>query len=191
MKLSALFTQYGFFPYVAVVFLAFGLLKTSEILWGLIMGGPRNRSKPGAPYLFDRVYYLLFAVGMTSWWICLLAFAVGVSTGDTDRLVTVFMVGWAIGAIAMGLLFGLRGDMWVEGSRYLAKHGFPPFRVFHALQARQFDRVPIARKLIPIVFPLMGLVALAINFSKVPMALEQTWVNLHLVWNFLSKLQLA
>lgn len=191
MKLSDAFGQYGPLLAGGALFLVVGLATTGQILLGLVTGGPRARLKPGTPYLYDRVFYVLFAIAITGWWMAMLSFA-GELSGPVDMdSVSGFMTGWGIGAIGMGLLIWLRGNMLLEGARYLSRHGFLPFRLFHLMQVRQFEYAPVVRKIIPVVFIAAGIVALAVNITKLPLALAQASTGAHLVWSFLSKLQLA
>jgi hypothetical protein len=195
MKLSDAFGQYAFPMVIATVFLVAGLTMTVQTVWGLLTGGPRDRQKPGAPQLYDRSYYLLFAVGLIGWWIAMLSIPAQMAAGPNskDPDLTGFLVGWAIGAIGMGALFGLRRDVMTSGARYLARHGFGPFRFFHAMQARQFDRMEGNRLLsfIPLIFGSAGIVILIFQATKVPAALAQASAGAYVVWNFISTLQFA
>lgn len=55
------------------VFVATGLGMAINIAWGLITGGPRARTEPGQPYLYDRLYYFLFLIMLMGWTIGLLS----------------------------------------------------------------------------------------------------------------------
>ena len=126
------------------------------ILWNLLTGGPRDLAQPGQPYLYDRLYYLLFLVGLVGWTIGLLSFLAPIASGRTDE-VSGFMVGWGIMAIGMGLLFRLRGEMMLKGAKYLSKHGFILWRPFYAMHVRQREQQPMVWKYMPLIFPIVGI----------------------------------
>lgn len=148
---------------IAIVFVTVGVGMTINIVWGLVTGGPRAKTLPGAPYLYDRLYYLLFGFGLVGWWIAIFSFF-----GISEASVSSFMIGWGIGAIPMGLLLWLRGDMLIDGATYLSAYGFWLFRFFHASQGRQFGRIPRAlRKLMAAVFFIAGIGVLAFNLPQI------------------------
>ena len=148
----------GFFLLIPLLFIAVGIGMFFSIMWGLISGGPRARTQPGAPYLYDRFYYLLWLVAAIGWAASLLAF---IAEGSSGIEPWGFLLGWAIGAVGMGSLFLLRGDMMIKGARYLADNGFLLSRWYNRMQLRQLDRQNgLVRKLLPIVFLIAGSVAL-------------------------------
>ena len=150
------------------LFLVVGAFTWINILWGLLTGGPRDRTKMGQPYLYDRLYYLLMLVLLTGWTIALMSFdqagAVNRQTAPSG-----FLVGWGIMAIGMGLFYPLRIDMMVNGAEYLSKHGFVLLRPFHAMTVRQFgrQRQSLVLKIVPVVFTVAGVAVLAFNLSHV------------------------
>lgn len=155
----------GIMPYLFVaIFVAVGTGMAVRIVWGLLTGGPRAKDRPGAPFLYDRLYYLMFLVALVGWWIAMLSFF-----GSTTRAApSGFLIGWGILAIGMGSLFLFRQKMMVDGARYLATHGFPLFRIFHAMQAGQFDRQPaFMRKLVAVVFLITGVGVLVFNIGQI------------------------
>ncbi len=195
MKLSDAFGHYAFPMVIAAIFLVAGLTMTVQTVWGFLTGGPRDRQKPGTPQLYDRVYYSLFGLGLIGWWIALLSIPgqMADGLGPKDPVFSGFLVGWAIGAIGMGALFGLRRDMMMSGARYLARHGFAPFRFFHTMQARQFDRMEANPLLsfLPLIFAVAGIGILIFEGTKVPAALTQALAGAHVVWNFIGSLQFS
>jgi hypothetical protein len=151
------------FALFALVFVIVGVAMTINIIWGLASGGPRAKELPGAPYIYDRLYYLLFGLGLVGWWIGILSFF-----GITEDATSSFMIGWGIGAIGMGTWFWLRGDMMVEGATYLSTHGFWLFRFFHAMQGRQFAQLPpVMRRLMAVAFIVAGIGVLAFNLPQI------------------------
>lgn len=193
MKLSEAFEQYGFLLVVAAVFLVVGLVAAANILWGLVTGGPRDRQKPGAPYLYDRMYYLLSVLVATGWWLAMLSVPAQMANGLTakDPVFDGFLVGWGIMAVGIGALFALRRDMMHDGSSYLAKHGFVLFRFFHAAQLRQVDRMNAGLTFLPWIFLIAGTGVLLFNITKLTEAVMQSMEGAHVVWNFIRGLQLA
>ena len=152
------------------VFVAVGLFMWINTLWGLLTGGPRDRTKMGQPYIFDRTYYLLFLVLIIGWTAALLSMLTIGTNGET-RAAAGFMVGWGVMAIAMGVLLVLRNDMMLDGNRYLSKNGFTLIRPFHAMQARSVERQASARKIVAPLFIIVGIGVLAFNlphFAEVP-----------------------
>ena len=163
----------GIIPYLfAAVFVIVGTTMAIRTVWGLLTGGPRARDRPGAPYLYDRLYYLIFLAALIGWWTAMLSFF-GVTANTAPAG---FLVGWGVMAVGMGSLFLFKQNMMVDGSRYLASHGFWLFRFFHAMQARQFERQPVfMRKLVAVVFLIAGIGVLAFNFghlNEVPANVE-------------------
>ncbi len=144
------------------LFLVVGIGMWANIVWGLLTGGPRDREKPDQPFLFDRLYYLLFLVGLIGWSTALLSVPAA-SEGGEARTVTAFMIGWGIGAIAMGFLLLLRGEMMLNGRRYLSRHGFVLFRLFQQMQLRSLERQTWAWKIIAPIFILVGIGVLIFN----------------------------
>ncbi len=124
-------------------------------LWGLLTGGPRDHTKPGHPHVYDRLYYVLFLAGLIGWTMALLSFLAPVSSGKMDEI-SGFMIGWGIMAVSMGLLMRLRGEMMLNGAKYLSKHGFIAWRIFYAMHVRQREQQPMAWKYIPLLFPIVG-----------------------------------
>jgi hypothetical protein len=149
-----LIERYGFFLAIPVLFIVVGVGMFVSIAWGLVTGGPRAFKAPGAPYLYDRSYYMLFLVVMIGWAFALLSISSAVETGEAGYG---FLLGWGICAIGIGGVFLLRRDMMLRGARYLADNGFWPFRLFHRMQVMQLERQPaIVLKLVPIVFVIVG-----------------------------------
>jgi uncharacterized membrane protein YidH (DUF202 family) len=158
-------TEQNFAPFAlfALAFVIVGFAMTINIVWGLLSSGPRAKALPGAPYIYDRLYYLLFGLGLVGWWIGILSFF-----GITEDAMSSFMIGWGIGAIGMGAWLWLRGDMMVEGAAYLATHGFWLFRFFHAMQGRQFAQVPpVMRRLMAVAFMAAGIGVVAFNLPQI------------------------
>ena len=126
-------------------------------LWGLLTGGPRDRTKPGRPFLYDRLYYLLMLILLTGWTVSLISSdSPGVLSSETAP--SGFLVGWGIMAIGIGLFYPLRFDMMIGGAEYLSKHGFILMRPFHAMTVRSFyrQRQSWVLKIMPIVFAIIG-----------------------------------
>lgn len=160
-----LIQAYGFFLLVPVLFVVVGVCMWIYVISGLITGGPRALHEPGAPYLYDRLYYLLYGIGMVGWTWGMLSF---VSLGN-DSSPTGFMLGWGIGAVAMGSLFLLRGDMFIRAAQYRAKYGNWLVRLFY--QKQDFSRVsPIMCKLFAFLFIIAGTGVLAFNLPHLGQA---------------------
>lgn len=175
----------GPFIMVPILFVVVGISTFVTIAWGLLTGGPRALNQSGSPYLYDRLYYLIWLVAMVAWAGGLLSF-VGITAGETEPWG--FMLCWAIGAIGMGSLFLLRGEMMIKGARYLADNGFWLMRWYNRMQARQLERQnPLVRKLIPFVFLIAGTVALVVCIPHITEALAEARAGamtiVHLVTN--------
>lgn len=179
-NLSALAQSMGPFIIIPALFLVVGVSMWVTLVWGLVTGGPRAGNEPGAPYLYDRIYYMLFLLATIGWSVALLCF-------DSDELndgaPAGFLVGWGILAIGMGALFVFRSDMMLRGSLYQAKHGFWLSRFFHSMQAAQMERQGSAiRKGVGGIFLLLGLGVTALNVQHIPDAFEGAWRGaIHLV----------
>ena len=166
-----LVAQMGFFVLIPALFFVVGMATACNILWGLLTGGPRALQAPGAPYLYDRVYYLIFLVVLVGWSGALLAFVAEAGT-PTDG--AGFTLGWGILAIGMGTLFLTKADMMLKGAQYRAKNGFWLWRFHYALQARQWERQsPIVRKLLGGVFVVAGIGATLYSLPHLPLALSE------------------
>ncbi len=148
------------------LFAVVGVGMWLNTLWGLLTGGPRDRTKMGQPYIFDRTYYALFLVLIIGWTAALLSFLTMGSHVDM-RAATGFMVGWGVMAAAMGVLLALRRDMMLNGHRYLAKNGFVLTRWFHAMQLRSLERQSNAWKIISPAFIVTGIGVLIFNLPHV------------------------
>lgn len=144
------------------LFVVTGVSMALSILWGLLGGGPRDRSQPGQPHLYDRSYYVLMLVVLAGWSTALLSLDQGVLTKAAPDG---FLVGWGVMAIGMGLLYLLRFDMIVRAAHHRAMNGFILLRPFHAMRARRFDRQAGVMKIIPPVFLVVGLGVLAFNLA--------------------------
>jgi len=165
-----LIERYGAFLIVPLLFVVVGVVMFANIGWGLLSGGPRALKEPGAPYLYDRFYYLLFLFAMIGWTFALLSFSSGIETGNAGFG---FLLGWGICAIGMGSIFLLRRNMMLRGARYLAANGFGPFRIFHRMQVMQFERQPaIVLKLMPIVFMVIGIATTIFCLFHLPAAVS-------------------
>ena len=155
------------------LFLAVGIGMAVNILWGLLTGGPRDRSQPDQPRLYDRAYYLLMLFVLAGWSVALLSFDQGAVTQAPDG----FLVGWGIMAIGLGLLYLLRLDMMTRASKYLSQHGFVLFRPYHGMRHRQLERQrgSVITKIVPVVFMVLGLGVLAFNMpylAEIPAQVE-------------------
>lgn len=148
------------------LFVVVGVCTWISILWGLLTGGPRDRDKMGQPYLYDRLYYLLFLVGIIGWSTALLSVLTAGGAGET-RAVSGFMVGWGIGAIGMGCLLLLRGDMMLNGFQYRARHGFVLIRLFYKMQLRSLERQSGIWKIVAPIFILAGIGVLIFNLPHI------------------------
>jgi hypothetical protein len=151
------------------LFCVVGAGMAINIAWGLITGGPRAWTEPSQPYLYDRLYYCLFLVGLVGWVIAMLSF-VSIIEGAPEAG---FLIGWGIGAIGMGLLFRLRGKMMTTGARYLSSHGFVLLRPFHFMQARQLEYQPMMLTWVPFLFVVAGTGVLIFNLPRLPEAMDQ------------------
>lgn len=144
------------------LFVVVGVGMWIHILRGLLTGGPRDRDEATQPFLYDRLYYLLFLVGLIGWSTALLSILPAQEVGET-RAVPGFMAGWGIGAIGIGCLLLLRGDMMLNGFRYNSRHGFVLFRLFYQLQLRSLERQAGLWKIIAPIFILAGIGVLVFN----------------------------
>lgn len=173
----------GPFILIPILFIVVGVGTFVRLVWGLITGGPRALQDPGAPYLYDRVYYLVFLVAWFGWSFSLLSFAdlaSNIATADTLKSEAGFLIGWGICAIGMGSLFLLRGDMMVKAARYRATYGFWLWRFFNALQAQQLERQrPAFRKFVAGFFVVVGVVILAVNIINLPEGIRQAQAGLN------------
>ena len=176
-----LIERYGVFLAIPVLFIVVGVGMFVNIAWGLLTGGPRAFKEPGAPYLYDRFYYMLFLVAMIGWSFALLSFSSGIETGEAGFG---FLLGWGICAIGIGGVFLFRADMMFRGARYLAENGLWPLRIFHRMQIMQFERQPaIVLKLVPLVFVVAGIGVILFSLFHLPAAFSdfksgtQTLVN--------------
>ena len=147
------------FLLIGGLFVLVGVGMWISVPWNLVTGGPRDRTKPGQPYVYDRLYYLLLLVGLVGWSVALLSFLATLASGRIDSLGSLsgFMVGWGIMAIAMGTLYALRLDMMEKASEYLSKNGFILFRLFHIMRLRQFQRQRAVWKIISPIFIVAGI----------------------------------
>ena len=148
------------------LFVVVGTGMWINTVWGLLTGGPRDRTRPGQPHIYDRLYYGLFLAGLVGWTMALLSFLAPVASGRMDQI-SGFMIGWGIMAVSMGLLFWLRGEMMLNGSKYLSRHGFILWRLFHAMQVRQRERQPMAWKYMPLIFMVVGVGVLLFNLPHI------------------------
>ncbi len=153
------------------LFVVVGMGMWVNIIWGLLTGGPRDRSKPGQPFLYDRVYYLLFLFMISGWSFGLLSFG---KVEPTDA--SGFMIGWGVTAIGIALIFLMRRDMMLQGARYLAREGFVLLRPFHFLQAIQLERIEqqgLVLRFVPMIFLVAGVGVLLFNLLHLPQAIGQ------------------
>ena len=148
------------------LFVVVGAGMWISLPWNLLTGGPRDRTKPGQPYVYDRLYYLLLLIGLIGWSVALLSILVPITRGRTDD-VSGFLAGWGIMAVGMGLLFRLRREMMLSGARYLSKHGFILWRPYYAMQVKQRERQPLAWKYMPLAFLVIGIGVLIFTLPHV------------------------
>ncbi len=166
-----LFDHMSVFMLVAALFVLVGCGMFISIVLGLLTGGPRARDRPGAPFLYDRLYYLLFLVVWIGWSSGFLAF---LSEDSENIAASGFFLGWGVLAVGMSGLFLLRGDMMLKGAQYQAKHGFWLSRLYYGMQAAQIERQSAAlRKFIAIVFGIAGVGAIVFSLPHLPAALQQ------------------
>ncbi len=168
-NLSTLAQQMGPWVLVPILFVVVGIATFAAIVWGLVTGGPRAWKQPGAPYLYDRVYYLIWLVTLCGWSGALLA-----SASETTRGPEVwgFLLGWSVLAIGMASLFMTRMGMMIKGARYLGEHGFWAMRWYNRMQANQFSRVNAKiGKLFPLPFLIAGVVALVVSLAHLTEAI--------------------
>ncbi len=159
---------------IGILFAVAGIGMWTNTIRGLVTGGPRDRTKPGQPHVYDRIYYLMTLLMITGWSIGILSFLANV---DSNRLQSEsgFMIGWGICAVGMGLMFSLRGDMMLSGARYQAKHGFILSRPFYTQHIIQRERQPLIWKIMPLIFLVIGAGVLVFNlphFGEVPGQVE-------------------
>lgn len=144
-----------------------------NVVWGLLTGGPRARTEPGRPYLYDRLYYFLFLVLIIG---ALLAFLSSLGKGEDGSRAGFFISG-GICFTAFGLIFWLRRKMMKAGSAYLAKHGFILFRPYHFMMVRNFELYPLGLpgyiKDVSRVLVVVGVGVLVFNLLHVPEAVDQ------------------
>ena len=179
--MMGLIERYGVFLAIPVLFIVVGISMFVNIAWGLLTGGPRAFREPGAPYLYDRFYYLLFLVAMIGWTFALLSFSSGIETGEEGFG---FLLGWGVCAIGIGGVFFLRGDMMLRGARSLADNGFWPFRIFHRMQVMQFERQSsIVLKLVPVVFVVVGIGVILFSLFHIPAALSDVKTGTQILVN--------
>jgi hypothetical protein len=160
---------------VLAVFIVAGLGTFINIVWGLLTGGPRATQLPGQPRLYDRVYYLLFLAGWSGWCFALLSLPDG------------FIVGWGIGAIGMGVLYLLRGDMIVKAMEYKAEHGIGPWRFLYRTNINRLHERHASQKIIAVIFIVAGTIVLFVNAAHVPAALADFYGNIQLVTDIVTK----
>ncbi len=175
----------GPFVLIPILFFIVGTGMFCNTMWGLLTGGPRALALPGAPYLYDRVYYLLQLILFLGWAGALLAF-IPMTGKPVDG--SGFMVGWGVCAIGISTLFLTRGTMMTNGMKYQAEHGFWLWRFFNGMQSAQFQRQPpMMRKIIAIIFLIVGTGVLIFNIPHLPTALAQMQAGaatiVHLVTN--------
>ena len=175
-----LIDRYGVLLAIPLLFVVVGVFMFVNIAWGLLTGGPRAFKEPGSPYFYDRFYYLLFLIAMIGWTFALLSFSSGVETGEAGFG---FLLGWGVCAIGIGSVFFLRGQMMLRGARYLADNGFWPFRLFHRMQAMQFERQPIVLKWVPVVFIVMGVGVILFSLFHLPAAFSELQAGTQILVN--------
>jgi LPXTG-motif cell wall-anchored protein len=179
-----LIERYGVFLVIPLLFIVVGVSMFVNIAWGPVTGGPRAFKEPGAPYLYDRFYYLLFLVAMSGWSFALLSFSSDPKTGETPFG---FLLGWGICAIGMGSVFFLRRDMMMRGARYLADNGFWPLRIFHRMQIMQFERQPvIVLKVLPIVFVVASIGVILFSLFHLPAAFSEVKTGTQILINVVT-----
>ncbi len=172
-----LIQTYGWALLFPAAFVVTGIAGWLNVLWGLITGGPRALQAPGAPYLFDRVYYLLYGIGLFGWSFGLLSFPT--ISGSAPHPEAGFLIGWGIAAMGMGLWLILRGDMVIDAARYRAEHGFWLFRGFHSANVNRLERWnPTFRKLFAGMFMVIGAGVLAFNLPHLAEAVSQAGAGL-------------
>ncbi len=184
-NLTTLAQQMGPFILIPILFFVVGIGAACNIIWGLLTGGPRALTLPGAPYLYDRVYYCLQLVAFLGWTGALLAFVP--LTADRDDG-SGFMIGWGVGAIGIAALFLTRATMMIKAMKYRAEHGFWLSRFFNRMQAVQFERQPAwMRQFIAVIFLIAGTGILIFNLPHLPAGLTQMRAGattiVHLVTN--------
>ncbi|MBW8880381.1 MAG: hypothetical protein JF615_02845 [Asticcacaulis sp.] len=164
----------GLFAVMPLLFLAFGLGHGLYALWNFVTGGPRAIGEVGTPYLYDRFYFLLQVSMAAGWLIAVSSFAVAVIAGAWSDDASGFMLGWAVMAVSIGLLFTLRGGMLVRGMQYRASHSRGLLGWFYRMQLARMENQPeIFRTLIGGLFAVIGAVILVINLPHVPAILGQ------------------
>ncbi len=162
----------GFGPFllIAALFVIVGVGMAISTVWGLVTGGPRAKDRPGAPFLYDRLYYLNLLVVLAGWWIAMLSFFGATANAAPDG----FLIGWGIMAVATSPMLLFREKMMMDGSQYLAAHGFPLFRFLHAMRVQQFERQPVfLRKLVAVIFLIVGIGVLAFNLPQIARVPEE------------------
>lgn len=168
--------QPGLWPFVVmgVLFVVVGVSTFIKIVLGLLTGGPRALQLPGAPRLYDCVYYLLHLVGLTGWAFGLMSFFHGVEGGGVSG----FMIGWGVCAVGIGSLFVLRGDMIAKAMAYKAEHGFWLWRFFYRQQAERMRAMGWFQKALGGVFVVIGIGVLIFNVPYLPAAIAEFRANL-------------
>lgn len=186
-RLINLFQTMGPFALIPILFVVAGVGSWLNILWGLVTGGPRALQETGAPYLYDRPYYLMWLAAIAGWTVALLS--VLAETGGEPKFEG-FLLGWSLLALGMGLIFRFRLDMTLRAARYLSQHGFWLFRLFHMMQARQFGRrnarQAVVLKLLPLVFLFAGAGLLLFSLLNLPEAWRQIVTGAKVLAGFLT-----
>lgn len=173
VNLLTLLQTRGLFLAVPLAFIAIGCFMLVRAVWGLLTGGPRAVQAPGAPYLYDRLYWLLNLVMLIGWTGFAVCFLAGIAGGMTGDNMLIFMC-WAICAIGIGLMFLLRGEMMLDGQRYLARHGFYLWRWGRSLQvARMEQQAAWLRNLVAGVFVVIGVVILGVCIAQFPRVAQE------------------
>ncbi len=182
-KIGHLIQTMGPFVLIPALFVVVGVGSWLNILWGLVTGGPRALQESGAPYLFDRPYYLMGLLAVAGWTIALLS---ALAEVGNPLMFEGFLTGWSLLAIGVGLLFLLRLDMRLRGTRYLAEHGFWLFRPFHAMQVRQFNRQTWVIKIVPWIFLVIGACTLIFSLTHITEAWRQTAAGARVLVGYLT-----
>jgi len=178
-----LLESHSLFTLVFVLtFLGVGIGTWIQTLWGIVTGGPRDLSQFGQPFLYDRVFWLFKLVLVTGWSFGLLSFCDVSKNGDA----TGFLLGWALGAFSMGMIYLVKNEMITTAAIYQSEHGPWISRMFYQMQIKQFERSKLSRKLIGAIFSVVSLIVFAVNISHLPQAMLQAQMGATNLINYLS-----
>jgi hypothetical protein len=186
-KLTQLFQSQGLSALIYVLFVIVGAGMWLNVLWGLLSGGPKAITEPGAPYLYDRLYFMLWLLATIGWTMSLLSALAGFSQRENAVRFEGFLFGWSLLAIGMSLIFHLRLHMMLHAARYLAVHGFWLFRPLHWIQLRQFDHEKnLVLKFVPFIFLIVGTAVLLFSLLHVGEAWRQTVAGAQILLSYMT-----